>query len=465
MKLLRISLPQGITALEARTFRHCRALREVNFPEQLLEIKESAFYGCLSLKKVQFPERLLIIGKMAFYQCSGLRELQLPSAVRYVGSLAFAKSGLQKVRISGSKLVTGAEYGTDVFGDCRKLKSLVLEEGVRHIPDKLAFGCTALERVSLPRSLETVGRHPLEGSIFLEKWRMEQTGQNAYSIDDVIFWDGRDLEGVVRIPEYVQIVSGGAFYGNTKVTEIYLPESVRYIGAAAFKGCRNLRRVWLPSGVKHLEAEVFSGCIELEEVTLSERDMCQSQGRLSDQNMLPVWSSIGERAFYNCRKLRRLELEQVKSFGKEALAGCTALECGRTGKDLTIGERAFEGTVFLNDQKNGLCVVGNVVVLGEDCEGKVCLPEGVTGIAPYAFATNRRMTELIFPESLQWVGEGAFFGCSGLSSVTFSEGLQRIGSHAFEKCISLQEVECLARQAGESAFAGCVSLSGRLFPG
>jgi len=532
VKLLRFSFPEGICEIKARTFRNCKALQEVEFSKGLQMIGESAFYGCGALKRVQFPEGLSLIGELAFYRCSGLREVRLPMRADQVKSLAFAKSGVRRVWISGGDpcCKKGRQYGAEVFGDCVQLKTLVLEEGVCHIPDKLAYGCTALERVVLPKTLETVGRHAFEGTPFLEKWvrgqaeRSESDSQESSASsfasanvaerleadvpEGIVFWDGRHLKGKVRLPNQVQIVAGGAFYGNAEVTEIYLPEKACSVGEAAFKGCRRLRRIGLPEGNTGVEAEVFSGCEELEEIFLSVhegqttpfgqgklltsgkdddksqekppasgKDGDKSQGNapslweqlsLSGEDtdrLLPVWHRIGERAFYQCRKLRRVRLEEVESIGKEAFAGCAVLEEARVSPRLKIGERAFEGTPFLRGKENGLCIVGNIVVSGESCSGEVCLPEGLVGIAPYAFAGNRSLCHVKLPESLQWIGEGAFLGCSGLAQVRFPEGLRRIESRAFEKCMSLQEVRCWARQIGSSAFAGCISLTRAVLSG
>ena len=492
VKLRYVRLPSKIAALEARVFRHCRALQEVQFPEALAEIRESAFYGCDALRKVQFPENLNLIGEMAFYRCGSLKEVCLPAKADYVKSLAFAKSGVRRVRILGGdgNGLKGRMYGEDVFGDCGRLKTLILEEGVRHIPDKLAYGCVSLEHVVLPQSLESAGRHPWEGTIFLEEWRkrqairqredagrqeaerrweetgrrqaeeaevrQEETGRQEgerkkIAAEERIFWDGRKLEGEVWLPESVSIVAGGAFYGNEKVTELHLPEGVRSIGAAACKGCRRLRRVWLPAGIRRLEAEVFSGCAALEEVS-------------AIGECLPAWQKIGERAFYRCGKLRRLNLAEAKIIEKEALAHCVSLTRSRLGAGLRMGERAFEDTCFLREGESGCCIVGDIVVSGEACGGEVSLPEGAVGIGPYAFAGNRRITRLVLPESLEWIGEGAFFGCSGLESVNFPEKLREIGARAFEKCISLREAAGAVWQAGPSAFAGCVSLKKVFLP-
>lgn len=461
VKLLRVEIPEQIEVLEPRVFRHCRALQEVLLPESLQRIRESAFYGCDWLKKIRLPERLVFIGKMAFYR-SGLREVRIPAETEAVESLAFAKSSLQKAWIQGGVRATGMYYGADVFGGCVKLRTLVLGEGVRHIPDKFAYGCAALERVVLPETLESVGRHVLEGTAFLEQWR-----QRPSEKEDTIFWDGQQLEGEVWIPECVRIVAGGAFYGNTRITNVHLPGRVQSVGAAAFKGCKELRSVWMPLGITRLEAEVFSGCTALEEVLPI---------RGSESDRFPGWHSIGERAFYRCGRLRELCLEQVEELGKEALSGCGALIAGAVNPALWAGESAFADTLLGGQLENGLYIVGNLVVSGVFCVGEVTLPEGIQGIAPYAFAGNRAVSKVVIPESVWRIGEGAFFGCSGLECVVFGDGqtthkdlrmsgeqrafqgVRRIDARAFEKCSSLREIDSFVSEVGEAAFAGCIAL-------
>lgn len=51
-----------------------------------------------------------------------------------------------------------------------KLRKVVLEKGVRHIPDKMAYGCKALTQVILPdtagiRGKECVGRYTFSGAV------------------------------------------------------------------------------------------------------------------------------------------------------------------------------------------------------------------------------------------------------------------------------------------------------------
>lgn len=453
VKLLRMEIPEQIEVLEDRTFRHCRALQEIHLPEGMQRIRESVFYGCSGLKKLQLPKHLACIGKMAFYR-SGLREVWIPAVTETVESLAFAKSDLQRVWISGGN-ETGKNYGADVFGGCVMLKTLVLEEGVCHIPDKCAYGCAALERVVLPETLQSVGRHALEGTAVAVLSGTKSAAGEVCA--DAIFWDGQQLEGEVWIPEHVRIVAGGAFYGNAKVTKVHLPGQVQSVGAAAFKGCKALRQVWMPSGIARLEAEMFSGCVELEKVSLTQESESGKEG-------IPEWRSIGERAFYRCGRLREICLAQVEELGREALSGCTALIPCALNPALRAGERAFADTLLGERLESGLHIVGNLVVSGTLCTGEVILPEGIRGIAPYAFAGNRVVSKVVLPESAQWIGEGAFFGCGGVAEVVLPKRLYRIEARAFENCISLKEIRSAACKIGEAAFSGCTGLVSARFP-
>lgn len=454
VKLLRMEIPEQITVLEDRTFRHCRALQEIRLPEGMQRIGESAFYGCSGLKRIQLPGSLIFVGKMAFYR-SGLREVRIPAKAETVESLAFAKSSLQRAWISGGGHETGKQYGTDVFGGCVRLKTLVLEEGVCHIPDKFAYGCAALERVVLPETLRSVGRHALEGTAAAVLSGAKSAAGEVCA--DAIFWDGQQLEGEVWIPECVRIVAGGAFYGNAKITKVHLPSQVQSVGAAAFKGCKALRQVWMPSGIARLEAEMFSGCVELEKVSLTQEAESGKEG-------IPEWRSIGERAFYRCGRLREICFAQVEELGREALSGCTALIPCAVNPALRAGERAFADTLLGERSESGLHIVGNLVVSGTFCVGEVILPEGIQGIAPYAFAGNRAVSKIVFPKSARWIGEGALYGCSGVEEVVLPERVYRIEAHAFENCISLKEISSAACKIEEAAFAGCTALVSARFP-
>ncbi len=447
VKLIRIKLPIEILKIERETFKNCHLLREVILEEGLKEIGEQAFYGCYSLKEILFPKTVCAIGEMAFYRCKQLKEVRLPIHINYVGNLAFSECGVRKASIDNC----GKKYGIGIFSNCMQLKMLLLGENVCHIANKLAYGCTSLKRVILPTSLASVGRNVWEKTPFLEDWI-----QNGNELEQEIVWDGRNLEGEVIFSHKVKIIAGGAFYGNKKVTTIFVPENIKWIGEAAFKGCCELKKVVWNSKIEEIQKEVFSGCSELESINA----------------ISPKWKYIGERAFYNCKKLRKINLKDVLTFEKESFCGCTNIEQeamlieqkkvnlqeNSLFEPFFIGERAFCGTVFENGIIGQPIVVGNIVVSAHTCSGEIYLPEGVKGIAPFAFSGNDKITKVALPESLIWIGEGAFFGCKSVSDIVFPNGYCKIEDRAFEKCISLKKVVLNTRQIGKGAFAYCIAL-------
>lgn len=479
VKLLRVSLPDSITKLENMTFRRCRSLAEVKLPSNLREIGEQAFYACSSLRGIAFPDTLTSIGTMSFYRCAALKSVFLPESIQRIGCLAFAQSGTREAVISGD----GKEFGNDLFADCAGLTSLVCGTGVRHLPDKLAFGCPALTEVTLPDSLESVGRDVFRKTPFLRRWveELQQTflaqddgtcknacsGSPSPAAKNRIFWDGSGLSGEVRLSGQTQIIAGGAFYGNTNVTSIMLPDTVRQIGTAAFKGCSSLTQITWPHGLCTAEAEIFSGCTALAGIENA-----------------PAWHQIHKRAFYNCQNLTHLNLRSVKYIGAEAFVQCS-IRISPVGNADFIGENAFMETSFTTLPENSEPlfpdllsadpyievppfhpnprIIGSIAVAGNEAFGELTIPEGTTGIAPYAFFRNKGLKKLYLPQSLRFIGEGAFIGCQNLEEVIFLDNGCRIGARAFEKCTKLKEVSLCGTCLAKAVFAHCTSLQTAFF--
>lgn len=85
-----------------------------------------------------------------------------------MGDLCFGESGVKKVRMWGDSL----EFGSDLFSRCPRLKTLILEPGVLHMPDRLAFGCVSLKQVIVPASLQSVGKQVVEKTPFEQQHQL-----------------------------------------------------------------------------------------------------------------------------------------------------------------------------------------------------------------------------------------------------------------------------------------------------
>ncbi len=255
----------------------------------------------------------------------------------------------------------------------------------------------------------------------------------------------------IEVPEGIEVLAKSSFYDMRGIVDIRLPGSLKRIESRAFRNCIGLEQVTFDGDEIQIDEDAFRNCTSLKSVRT-----CDGA----------VYS------FHGLNDIYRTDPEGVhteKEQTGEALSGCTALMPCAVNPALRAGERAFADTLLGDRLGNGLRMVGNLVISGSLCTGEVILPEHAQGIAPYAFAGNRAVSRVFFGEEIRWIGEGAFYGCSGLEQAVFASeekhacdarlgnGL-RVDASAFEKCTSLREAVCPAQQAGESVFAGCVSL-------
>ncbi len=255
----------------------------------------------------------------------------------------------------------------------------------------------------------------------------------------------------IEVPEGIEVLAKSSFYDMRGIVDIRLPGSLKRIESRAFRNCIGLEQVTFDGDEVQIDEDAFRNCTSLKSVRTCDGAVYR---------------------FHGLNDIYRTDPEGVhteKEQTGEALSGCTALMPCAVNPALRAGERAFADTLLGDWLGNGLHMVGNLVISGSLCTGEVILPGHAQGIAPYAFAGNRAVSKVFFGEEIRWIGEGAFYGCSGLEQAVFASeekhvcdvrlgnGL-RVDASAFEKCTSLREAVCPAQQAGESVFAGCVSL-------
>jgi len=234
----------------------------------------------------------------------------------------------------------------------------------------------------------------------------------------------------------------------------------------AFSDCTSLASVTIGTNVTSIGTNAFSDCTSLASVTIG-------------TNV----TSIGDSAFAYCTSLSNLTIpNSVTSIGDGAFYGCGRLTSVTIPNGVTsIGDSAFEYCSSLTS-----VTIGN----------------GVTSIGDYAFAGCTSLTAVIIPNSVTSIGDSAFYACSSLTSVTIGNGVTSIGGSAFAYCTSLMAITVDTRNSvysdvdgvlfnqslttlvqypggvagsytipgsvtniGDSAFAGCLSLTSVYFQG
>lgn len=144
---------------------------------------------------------------------------------------------------------------------------------------------------------------------------------------------------------------------------------------------------------------------------------------------------ISDGAFQECQSPRKI----IFSAGASYFAGfnwpflfCCELE--RFEVDVRNREFCAEDGVLLDREKTRLFCYP---IKKPDRSYRI--PDTVTAIDHCAFRSCSRLTEVITPPEVRFIGDWAFDGCAGLRQIQLPPGLKRLGDYAFRGCMSLNQ--------------------------
>ena len=208
-------------------------------------------------------------------------------------------TALEVLDLSGTNMTVFPNRALAFYnGENTTLKEVILPEGLISIEEAAFANCTALEKLNVPSTVNTLGR-----------WILENTKVTSFTIP----------QGVTEIP-------ASCFY-RSAITTINIPLSVKTIGNWAFQDAK-LTEVVIPSSVTSIGKWAF-GC-ENSNPTL--------QSVVIEANI----TEIPECCFYLQTKLTSLSLpEGITSIGNDAFTQCKITSLTLPASLKTIGARAF----------------------------------------------------------------------------------------------------------------------------
>lgn len=221
------------------------------------------------------------------------------------------------------------------------------------------------------------------------------------------------------------------------VRRLVIEEGVTTVGDYAFQDFSMLDNVQLPKSLKRIGENAFKNCPLLTSITLPENLKVLEDRAFSTNPQLqtPVFpaslDSIGWACFYGCNAFEEVDLSNTQI-----------------------------------DQVSGKCF--------DACEKltTVILPPTVTYIGRMAFAycgklKNVKVSDHSDPFGLRYlnltvIGDEAFYLCQSLEDVQFPATLQRLGKRAFANCYNLYSAKFTASndltEVGDSTFFQCSKL-------
>lgn len=314
--------------------------------------------------------------------------------------------------------------GFSAFRECRKLRSIRFPETLPTFDSNWLRNCVSLERLELPGRLGKI-----DASIFdVPRLRSLRIGAGANEVAPGAFQKS-GLETIEVDPANPLLMTDGralySFDASILVALAVPSESYRVldgcraIAKKAFGHFACLQKVELPDTVEVLG------------------DFCFAKTRVSTFAAPQSLTSIGEKAFYGCRALREVRLnERLVEVRGNAFTD-TAIEelrlpasVERLGSPLAAGaELSYVGpdaTFSIDEGSEHLLLDEEGCLYRKTPEGLILDRMMNPGIADYAVRAGTVA-----------IGDDAFSGHSGLTRVELPEGLIVIGKRAFKACRGL----------------------------
>ena len=180
--LKKVVISGNVQYIADKAFKKCSKLNIVEFRNNnLLNIGSEAFYNCNELTNLDLPISLTHISESAFSK-TGLRNIVIPENVYYIGYNAFSDSDLEEVIIKSNRL-----FNLNCFSNCKKLKSVQIQDGVIHIGAFAFNNCVSLKSIVFPSSVCHIDDNAFNGCINLESIRIpKHTVLNEKNFGSVI---------------------------------------------------------------------------------------------------------------------------------------------------------------------------------------------------------------------------------------------------------------------------------------
>ena len=334
--LKHVTVPASVIALKNEAFRDCTALEtaEVNVGNLNGTVSSSGtagngwFKGCTSLKTVTFADGLLRLENYLFEGCTSLTTIKLPATLQRLsaGYGAF-KNCTSLVSLTIPAGVTAIE--NNEFVGCASLKEIIFEGSVTKIGNASFDGCAALDTIDLSQ-VNSVGNNAFRGCAALEYVNLPQAATlGANSFESCSALKEASIPKVAKISNY-------AFSNCGKLVSVSAAAATE-AGDFAFFGCASLESISLPE-LKTLGKSAFAGCSSLKEF------VAPNLSSIGDYAFCEVSESEDGTSVYNGCPLTGLDLTNVTSVGKYALAGLTQIkELVIPSGAMSVGEGAFAG--------------------------------------------------------------------------------------------------------------------------
>ena len=310
--------------------------------------------------------------------------------------------------------------GENAFYNHDYLCCLTLPEGLETIGTSAFEWCENLLHIQFPSTLKTIGN------------RAFYAGYKGYALNlpavetigDEAFYQCIRISDPIELPDGLKAIGNSAFDCCGWLSEVYIPSSVETIGQRAFADTSTNYLVFEGQILPQMADNVFENCEYLADIDLHTK--ATKQQTLDMQAMV---DALG----LNCRvwRMQNPDVDYVSDGLDVYENGVMLAYTGQqtdlrpwdTYDDITVtalGDGAFQGSqtigYFAVPYNDEFTTIG-AEAFADSTLHTIDLFDSVTTISSGAFRNCVNLTELVLPESVEFVGSEALYGCTGLKTL------------------------------------------------
>ena len=340
----------------------------------------------------------------------------------------------------------------EAFAGCLKLKEISIADSVKSI-GACAFMQTDLREITIPNSVKKLGNSVLSSCKKLTKVKMPGNVKIIYGSDEYFPVFQFDVDSPVKTIELTSSLNLEIFmYLSTEniVVSKNDPKYTSIDGLLYTKDGKSLVRIpnlrkkaviaddceeFCTTAVEWAgddNGDPYMGCEDLKTIVLPE-----SIRTINTKKHLTRWgtSSYAEDHYTDKTDYisftianKNMPWEQVSLLHKKFN---TPYETLQKEVPAVFGPGAEQGFITPKD--------GTVLLKYVGKDDNVCIPQEITKIEKNAFASST-LKNVVFPEGLEKIGENAFANCKKLTKVTIPKSVDIIDQDAFSKCKNLKKI-------------------------
>lgn len=340
----------------------------------------------------------------------------------------------------------------EAFAGCLKLKEISIADSVKSI-GACAFMQTDLREITIPNSVKKLGNSVLSSCKKLTKVKMPGNVKIIYGSDEYFPVFQFDVDSPVKTIELTSSLNLEIFMYLSAENIVVSKNDPKYTsidGLLYTKDGKSLVRIpnlrkkaVIADGCEEFcttavewagddDGDPYMGCEDLKTIVLPE-----SIRTINTKKHLTRWGTSSYAEEHHTDKTdyisftianKNMPWEQVSLLHKKFN---TPYETLQKEVPAVFGPGAEQGFITPKD--------GTVLLKYVGKDDNVCIPQEITKIEKNVFASST-LKNVVFPEGLEKIGENAFANCKKLTKVTIPKSVDIIDQDAFSKCKNLKKI-------------------------